>query len=82
VSPPRLPGGPCRWPGQHPPNRIAGGSRYHQAFHDIIKGDTTVKFPPKTFQGYRATPGWDAATGLGSPAASVLIPLLARGGSG
>jgi subtilase family serine protease len=62
--------------------RIARGSRYHQAFHDIIKGDTTVKFPPKTFQGYKAVPGWDAATGLGSPDASVLVPLLARGGSG
>jgi subtilase family serine protease len=59
--------------------RIARGPRYHQAFHDVTKGDTTVKFPPKTFRGYRAVPGWDAATGLGSPDASVLVPLLAHG---
>jgi hypothetical protein len=41
-----------------------------------------VKFPPKTFRGYRAAPGWDAATGLGSPDASALVPLLAHGGHG
>ncbi len=62
--------------------RIARGPRYHQAFHDITKGNTTVEFPPKTFRGYRAVSGWNAATGLGSPDASVLIPLLAHGGRG
>jgi subtilase family serine protease len=62
--------------------RIARGPRYHQAFHDITTGNTTVKFPPRTFRGYRAAPGWDAATGLGSPDASVLVPLLAHGGHG
>ncbi len=35
-------------------------------------------FPPKTFPGYRATVGWDTVTGLGSPDAQTLIPLLAR----
>jgi subtilase family serine protease len=58
--------------------QIARGPRYHQAFHDITTGSTTVKFPPKTFRGYEAAPGWDAATGLGSPDARVLVPLLAR----
>jgi subtilase family serine protease len=59
---------------------IARGPRYHQAFHDITRGDNTVKFPPRTFAGYRAGPGWDPVTGLGSPNAQVLIPLLARYG--
>ncbi len=62
--------------------RIARGPQYHRAFHDITAGNTTVKFPPKTFRGYQAVPGWDAATGLGSPDASALVPLLAHGGSG
>jgi subtilase family serine protease len=58
--------------------RIAASPRYHQAFHDITQGNNTVKFPPKTFNGYQAGPGWDPVTGLGSPNASVLIPLLAH----
>jgi subtilase family serine protease len=53
---------------------IARGPWYHAAFHDITKGNNTVKFPPKTFRGYRAGPGWDPVTGLGSPNAQVLIP--------
>jgi len=58
--------------------RIARSDRYHQAFHDITTGNNTVTFPPTTFKGYRAAPGWDPVTGLGSPNAQVLIPLLAR----
>jgi subtilase family serine protease len=57
---------------------IARSPRYHQAFHDITSGNNTVKFPPKTFTGYHAGPGWDPVTGLGSPDAQVLIPLLTR----
>jgi subtilase family serine protease len=55
---------------------IARGPWYHAAFHDITKGNNTVTFPPKTFRGYTAGPGWDPVTGLGSPNARVLIPLL------
>lgn len=62
--------------------QIARGPHYRGAFHDVTRGNTTVKFPPKTFRGYEGAPGWDAATGLGSPDASVLVPLLAHGGSG
>jgi subtilase family serine protease len=62
--------------------QIARGPRYHQAFHDITKGNNTVRFPPATITGYRAAPGWDPATGWGSPDAQVLIPLLARYGRG
>jgi hypothetical protein len=41
-----------------------------------------VQFPPQTFTGYQAARGWDPVTGLGSPDAQVLIPLLARYASG
>jgi subtilase family serine protease len=58
--------------------QIARGPQYHQAFHDITKGDNTVQFPPTTITGYQAAPGWDPVTGLGSPDAQVLVPLLAR----
>jgi Glyoxalase-like domain/Mycothiol maleylpyruvate isomerase N-terminal domain len=58
--------------------RIARSGSYHRAFHDITAGNNTVRFPPRTFPGYRAAPGWDPVTGLGSPSAQVLIPLLAR----
>ncbi len=58
--------------------QIARSTRYHQAFHDITTGNNTVEFPPRTFTGYRAGPGWDPVTGLGSPDAQVLVPLLAR----
>jgi subtilase family serine protease len=58
--------------------QIARSAAYHQAFHDITTGNNTVIFPPKAFPGYRATPGWDPVTGLGSPNAETLIPLLTR----
>jgi subtilase family serine protease len=58
--------------------RIARGPLYHRAFHDVTSGNNTVQFPPQTFPGYRAAPGWDPVTGLGSPDAQVLVPLLAR----
>ena len=58
--------------------RIARSSSYHQAFHHITTGnnDMTMPYPAGT-AGYRATPGWDPATGWGSPDAQVLVPLLA-----
>jgi subtilase family serine protease len=46
-------------------------------FHDITVGDNTfhgdVDVP-----GFSATRGWDAASGVGSPKADALVPLLAR----
>ncbi len=58
--------------------RIGRGPSYHQAFHDITTGNSTVMFGQATMTGYRAGPGWDPVTGWGSPDAQVLIPLLAR----
>jgi len=53
---------------------IGRGTSYHQAFHDVTSGNNTVA----TSTGYQAAPGWDPATGWGSPNAQVLVPLLAR----
>jgi subtilase family serine protease len=58
--------------------RIAASGSYHRAFHDITTGNNSVEFPPKTVTGYHAAPGWDPVTGLGSPDAQYLVPLLAR----
>lgn len=42
---------------------------YAHDFHDITVGNND--FPP--IEGYRARPGWDAASGLGSPIADNLV---------
>lgn len=58
--------------------RIATGSSYHQAFHDITTGSNIQTMPyPGGTAGYKAGPGWSPATGWGSPDAQVLVPLLA-----
>jgi subtilase family serine protease len=59
--------------------RIARSSSYHKAFHDITTGSNKLAMPyPAGPAGYHAGPGWDPATGWGTPNAQVLIPLLAR----
>jgi subtilase family serine protease len=59
--------------------RIGRSPAYHQAFHDITTGTNTVEYPPLApITGYHAAPGWDPATGWGSPDAQVLVPLLVR----
>jgi subtilase family serine protease len=58
--------------------RIGRSARYHQAFHDITTGNSTVTLPQGTITGYQASPGWDPVTGWGSPNAQALIALLAR----
>ncbi|HET9078388.1 MAG TPA: S53 family peptidase [Acidimicrobiales bacterium] len=61
--------------------RIATGSQYHRAFHDITTGNNTMTVTtasgPATIAGYPARPGWDPVTGWGTPNAQVLVPLLA-----
>ncbi len=58
--------------------RIARSSSYHQAFHDITTGNNVMTMPyPLGTVGYQTAPGWDPATGWGSPDAQVLVPLLA-----
>lgn len=58
--------------------RVAAGSSYHRAFHDITRGSNAGSIGGRRVPGYATTPGWDPATGLGSPDASILIPLLVR----
>jgi subtilase family serine protease len=58
--------------------RIARSPLYGQAFHDVTTGNNTVVVNGVTYTGYQAGPGWDPVTGLGSPNAAVLIPLLGR----
>jgi subtilase family serine protease len=58
--------------------QIGRSASYHQAFHDVATGTSTVTFPTQTITGYQAAPGWDPVTGWGSPNAQVLVPLLAR----
>jgi subtilase family serine protease len=57
---------------------IARSPAYHRAFHDVITGDNSVATPAGIFTGYNAGPGWDPVTGLGTPDAQYLVPLLAR----
>ena len=52
---------------------IAKSGGYHEAFHDITEGNNS--YPP--ISGYSAEPGWDPASGWGSPIADKLVPLLA-----
>ena len=54
--------------------RIASSSYlYPKAFHDITSGNNSFD----SVTGYQAKAVWDAVTGLGSPNAAVLVPLLA-----
>lgn len=59
--------------------RIAGSPLSGHAFHDVTTGDNTVTVGGVTYTGYQASPGWDPVTGLGSPNAAVLVPLVAAG---
>jgi subtilase family serine protease len=57
---------------------IARSPADHQAFHDVTTGDNSILWPTGVFTGYTAGPGWDPVTGLGSPDAQYLVPLLAH----
>jgi subtilase family serine protease len=61
--------------------QLACSSRYGGDFRDIVLGQSVGPNASGTRLdgiGYRAGPGWDAVTGLGSPRAAALIPDLAR----
>ncbi|MDX6242402.1 MAG: hypothetical protein QOE76_125 [Frankiales bacterium] len=51
---------------------------YRASFHDITDGNNDVT---ELGTGYNATNSWDPVTGLGTPKATALVPLLALGGS-
>jgi subtilase family serine protease len=61
--------------------RIGQVPFYHSTFHDILTGNNTftrtvASAETITVPGYDAMPNWDATTGLGTPIASELVPLL------
>jgi subtilase family serine protease len=58
--------------------KIAATSAYTSAFRDVTSGDNTFDGGSVTVQGYESVAGWDAVTGLGSPNAANLIPLLVQ----
>ena len=51
---------------------IGKSNAYGSAFHDITAGNNSFG----GVNGFPASPGWDAATGLGTPDVAHLIPLL------
>jgi subtilase family serine protease len=50
---------------------------YSADFHDITSGNNSV-VEDVAVTGYNAGPGWDATTGLGSPAADQLVNILVK----
>ena len=53
---------------------IANGNHYRQVFNDVTTGNNSWDISGVT--GYSAGPGWDPASGLGSPDAKSLIKYL------
>jgi subtilase family serine protease len=56
--------------------KLGQSSNYTQDFHDITNGNNSVSYKGVTVPGYSAVPGWDPATGLGTPNAEKLLPDL------
>jgi len=52
------------------------------AFHDVSMGNNRVSFQQFKNIGYDAGPGWDAASGLGSPDGTALSRVLKAGAPG
>ena len=50
------------------------GRQSAAAFHDVTSGNNNFD----TITGFQAGVGWDAVTGLGSPKANNLVPMLAH----
>ena len=57
---------------------IASSANYGFCFHDIVTGDNTSPASPNLFH---AVPGYDLCAGLGTPAGSNLINILAPPGT-
>jgi subtilase family serine protease len=56
--------------------KLGQSSNYTQDFHDITNGNNSVNSKGVKVPGYPAVPGWDPATGLGTPNAEKLLPDL------
>jgi subtilase family serine protease len=56
--------------------QLAASPTYAQDFHDIIAGNNDVNAAGVHVTGYSAGAGWDAVTGLGTPAAHLIPDLV------
>ena len=61
--------------------RILKSTSYSKGFHDITTGNNAYSYQDQngktvTVPGYNAGPGWDPATGVGTPKVSGLVKLL------
>src|SRR5262245_17112832 len=65
---------------------LGKGGNASTYFHDITTGDNgLIDVGPGTgtpIAGFNAGPGYDMATGLGTPIASTLVPAIAKPGNG
>jgi subtilase family serine protease len=60
--------------------KLGKGNNAGTYFHDTTVGDNSQ--PGLGITGFSAVPGWDAATGWGSPKADTLVPAIAKPGNG
>jgi subtilase family serine protease len=56
---------------------FAHGGLYNTLYHDITVGNNSYNDGTSNVTGFTAKRGWDAASGIGTPRADRLIPLLA-----
>lgn len=66
--------------------KLGKGGNAGAYFHDITTGNNSVPADPGTpgtpITGFDAVPGWDEATGWGTPIFSALVPAIAKPGNG
>ncbi len=64
--------------------KLGKGGNASSYFHDITTGNNSVPagVPGTPITGFSAVPGWDEATGWGTPIASALVPAIAKPGNG
>jgi subtilase family serine protease len=66
--------------------KLGKGNAAGTYFHDTTVGDNSVPAdagtPGTPITGFSAVPGWDAATGWGTPIANKLVPAIAKPGNG
>jgi subtilase family serine protease len=60
--------------------KLGKGNTAGTYFHDTTVGDNSQ--PGLGITGFSAVPGWDAASGWGSPKADTLVPAIAKPGNG
>lgn len=62
--------------------KIGTSSKGNVDFNDVTSGNNSVDVNGVTVQGYTAAPGWDPASGFGTPNAAKLIPDLIAAANG